>query len=66
LAITLTTSLRNLLGPHHHEDGELHWVSPRSFATSPAWSSRKNNHRRASQAYNVVDFGLAADVVLRY
>ena len=66
LAITLTTSLRNLLGPHHHEDGELHWVSPASFATSPAWSSRKNNHRRARQAYNVVDFGLGGDVVLRY
>ncbi len=65
LAITLTTSLRNLLGPHHHQDGELYWVTPQSFATSPGWLSRKAGHRRVRQAYNVVDFGLAGDVVLR-
>jgi len=66
LAVTLTTSLRNLLGPHHHDDGELYWVSPRSFAMSPGWLSRKADHRPARQAYNVVDFGLAGAVVLRY
>jgi len=66
LAITLTTSLRNLLGPHHHEDGELYWVSPGSFATSPRWANRPANRREANQAYNVVDFGLAGEVVLRY
>ncbi len=65
LAVTLTTGLRNLLGPHHHEDGELHWVTPRSFAATPGWLNRKTNHRPARQAYNVVDFGLAGDVVLR-
>ncbi len=66
LVITLATSLRNLLGPHHHENGELYWVSPQSFAAGPGWLSRKANHRRARQTYNVVDFGLAGDVVLRF
>lgn len=31
LKITLVNSLRNLLGPHHHKDGELTKVGPNSF-----------------------------------
>ena len=31
LRIILYSSLRNLLGPHHHIDGELTHVSPESF-----------------------------------
>ena len=29
--LTLVNNLRNLLGPHHHTDGEITWVSPASF-----------------------------------
>ncbi|MFA9476682.1 hypothetical protein ACERK3_00100 [Phycisphaerales bacterium AB-hyl4] len=32
LSITLYGSLRNLLGPHHHPDGELPAVDPNSFS----------------------------------
>lgn len=31
--LTLYNSLRNLLGPHHHPDGELAWVGPRQYAS---------------------------------
>ena len=31
LRIVLYSTLRNLLGPHHHKDGEVVWVSPLSF-----------------------------------
>jgi hypothetical protein len=66
VAVTLATSLRNLLGPHHHEDGELHWVAPASFAGEKGWYGRKAGHRVVADETNVVDFGLAGDVVLRY
>ena len=65
VAITLTTSLRNLVGPHHHPDGELHWVSPQSFACVRGWFGRAAGHRCLPNDYNVVDFGLGGDVVLR-
>lgn len=32
VAIELTVSNRNLLGPHHHPDGEIYYVAPSSFA----------------------------------
>ncbi len=35
--ITLTNSLRNLLGPHHHSGGELNAVGPSSFTGNPSW-----------------------------
>jgi hypothetical protein len=38
LKLTLTNSLRNLLGPHHHRDGELIRTSPGSFSGGePNW-----------------------------
>jgi hypothetical protein len=39
LKITLVNSLRNLLGPHHHADGELTEVGPVSFAGGSGWPS---------------------------
>ncbi|HUU11230.1 MAG TPA: glycosyl hydrolase [Phycisphaerae bacterium] len=66
VAVTLTTSLRNLLGPHHHEDGELYWVGPHSFTSGRGWPGRGAKRRGAAEAYNVVDFGLGGNVVLRY
>jgi hypothetical protein len=65
VAITLTTSLRNLLGPHHHPDGELLQVSPPSFACVRGWFGRASGHRCLPQDFNVVDFGLGGDVILR-
>jgi len=38
LKITLVNSLRNLLGPHHHRDGELIRVSPASFTGKSTWT----------------------------
>ncbi len=32
LTIRLYATLRNLLGPHHHPDGEVPYVSPLEFA----------------------------------
>jgi len=38
LKLTLTNSLRNLLGPHHHKDGELIRVGPGNFGGGePNW-----------------------------
>jgi hypothetical protein len=66
VAVTLTTSLRNLLGPHHHPDGELHTVGPQSFACTKGWFGRAAGHRCLPRDYNVVDLGLGGDVILRY
>jgi hypothetical protein len=66
VSITLTTGLRNLLGPHHHEDGEVHVVSPQSFACTKGWYGRSAGHGCFLDGYNVIDFGLGGDVVLRY
>ena len=65
IAVTLATSLRNLLGPHHHEDGELHWVTPQAFACRRGWLGRSPGHRCVAEGYNVVDFGLGGQAVLR-
>jgi len=66
LAITLTTGLRNLLGPHHHADGELVWVPPQAFACRQGWLGRAPTHPCEPDAYNVINFGLDAEPVLRY
>jgi hypothetical protein len=66
VAVTLTTSLRNMLGPHHHQDGEVLWVSPQSFACQRGWFGRSAGHSCVPSDYNVVDFGLGGEVVLRY
>jgi hypothetical protein len=66
LAVILTTGLRNLLGPHHHEEGELAWVPPQAFACRHGWMGRAPGHTCVADAYNVVNFGLDAEPVLRY
>jgi len=66
LAVILTTGLRNLLGPHHHADGELAWVPPQAFACRQGWLGHAPPHACEPQAYNVIDFGLDAEPVLRY
>jgi len=66
LSVTLATSLRNMLGPHHHPDGELFWVSPASFVCEKGPSGRLPGKRAVPSDYNVVDFGLGGSVILRY
>jgi len=66
LAIILTTGLRNLLGPHHHEEGELHAVAPQAFACRHGWMGRGPTHRYVPDAYNIVHLGLDAEPILRY
>jgi hypothetical protein len=36
--IDLVNTLRNLLGPHHHQRGELHGVGPESFRDQGNWT----------------------------
>jgi len=40
IELTLFNSLRNLLGPHHHPEGELAWVGPRQYASREIESSK--------------------------
>jgi len=43
IAVELIGNLRNLLGPHHLDEGECHFVCPGSFfENSPIWSNGKN------------------------
>ncbi|MBN2451947.1 MAG: hypothetical protein JXR77_16290, partial [Lentisphaeria bacterium] len=54
LELELTGGLRNLLGPHHLEEGESYAVAPGSFFKEPnIWGSRPWN-----DAYCFVDFGV--------
>lgn len=53
----LYTSNRNLLGPHHHIDGELYAVFPADFTDTP--SEFKADMRKVwSDQYHFVKFGL--------
>ena len=49
IRIDLVHSLRNLLGPHHHEHGELLGVGPDSFADERNWTD----------VYQFVPFGMS-------
>ncbi|HEX2950066.1 MAG TPA: hypothetical protein VHV83_10980, partial [Armatimonadota bacterium] len=54
IAIELTTGLRNLLGPHHLEEGESYSVGPACFFKEPnIWGCAKWNDN-----YCFVEFGL--------
>ncbi len=74
VAIELTGSCRNLLGPHHHANGELYAVSPRSFERSRAavgWTPVGSPPAAAVQddgwrdRYCFVKFGLTTTPRLR-
>jgi len=54
LEIELTSGLRNLLGPHHLEEGESHAAAPRSFFKEPnIWGACSWN-----DDYCFVEFGI--------
>ncbi len=60
IAVELTGSLRNLLGPHHLEEGESYAVGPFSFYKEPGVFSRRWAGSRDfwNDDYCVVRFGI--------
>ena len=57
IEITVTGTLRNLLGPFHLQKGESHWVAPPQFIhNSPLWVGGENEEWVDS--YCFVEFGL--------
>ena len=58
--IELFSSCRNLLGPHHHRDGELFAVGPRSFSGGEIWMAnpRASDDEIWRHAYSFVPFGI--------
>ncbi len=66
VAIELSTSCRNLLGPHHHKDGELYGVGPGQFlAQRRDWvDSAAGEGSPWRDEYCLVRFGLAGQVRL--
>lgn len=50
ISIILTTSLHNLLGPHHSKKGEVTACAPASFSDEKNWTDR----------YNFVEFSIAS------
>ncbi len=57
IEITITGSLRNLLGPFHLIEGENHWVAPNCFFhESPIWC--KGINPNWTDSYCFVEFGL--------
>ena len=78
IKITLTNSLRNLMGPHHHKGGELTEVGPASFRANNGWPNNiekgepdwydarlRGNPVLWRDDYYVVPFGLLEAPVLQ-
>jgi hypothetical protein len=66
VSVTLYHSLRNLLGPHHHPDGEPVYVNPGSFRPEGCteWLSALRRAERLenwSDWYALVEFGLCGN-----
>ncbi len=55
ISVKLYTSNRNLLGPHHHIDGEIYWVGPFSFTNRRNWTDYENTW---TDRYTFVKFGV--------
>ncbi len=65
VSIELASSCRNLLGPHHHIDGELYSVGPGSFRFLKSWTDRGDAPEQIwTDSYSFVRFGLAGGVRL--
>jgi hypothetical protein len=76
LTITLYGTLRNLLGPHHHLDGELPWVGPEHFgptytekdnisAEIERWMNGQSKPHSWLDRYCMVSFGKIGNVTLK-
>ncbi|MFS0726659.1 glycosyl hydrolase [Paenibacillus sp. 1P07SE] len=57
IRVTLMTSCRNWLGPHHHVSGELHFVGPSSFTDRLGWVDR-GLKEKWTDSYSFVACGL--------
>ncbi|OCT16762.1 hypothetical protein A8709_08865 [Paenibacillus pectinilyticus] len=68
IEIELTNSCRNLLGPHHHIQGEIYKVGPSSFTDTPGWTDRgvEKGTPMYTNRYCFVQFGLQASPYIRY
>ena len=64
IGIILTTSLRNLLGPHHRE--ESLGITPQSFWCVKGGIGHSAGPGGVPDAYQVVDLDLGGGAVLRY
>ncbi len=71
IKLQLFASNRNLLGPHHHIDGECYNVGPESFTGKWSWVERKSeadateitdrNKNYWTDTYSFVNFGIFKD-----
>ncbi len=65
ITVELTGSCRNLLGPHHHMEGELYNVGPASFrGIKGSTDSQQTSGTTWTDAYTFARFGLAGPVSL--
>ena len=76
ITVSVTNSLRNLMGPHHHKVGELTSVGPQSFSGESTWTSPEKgdsdwyNKRLKGEAkiwrddYYMVPLGLLSEPVV--
>ena len=61
LTLQLYASNRNLLGPHHHVDGELYMVGPASFTKKPGWEEGNLQRNIWTDSYCFAQFGIYSD-----
>ncbi len=64
--IEVVGSCRNMLGPHHHPDGELLGVSSASFRGKSIWENGREVRLEWSHDYCFVPFGLTGPVKIVY
>ena len=65
ITIRLTGSCRNLLGPHHHVNGELYGVSPSDFRGVKSWIPGSAHPAGTwTDRYCLVQFGLTGPVTM--
>jgi hypothetical protein len=74
--VSLTNSLRNLMGPHHHKGGELTGVGPATFRCNNGWPNKEpgevnwydarlgGNAKVWRDDYYMIPFGLLQPPVL--
>lgn len=67
IEIELFSSLRNLLGPHHHVGGELYFVGTSSFKDKPGWTdAHLGLDHIYTDRYCFVKFGLTGSPAIRF
>jgi hypothetical protein len=64
ITIELAGTCRNLLGPHHHTDGELYGVGPSSFRSVPGWIDSGRADSQWTDRYSFTRFGPDGPAIL--